>query len=435
MVNRLASWRLALSSWVLAASCVTAADTLPNDNKHLGVASCASSVCHGKIAPAKGPNVHVQLNEYTIWFKQDRHAIAFTRLREAPALKIAGKLGIANPSASKLCVVCHADTQAATAAGPTKFRQSDGVGCEACHGGADKWIDIHSQLNATHKENVAHGMYPTEQPLERAKICLSCHLGTVDRYATHVIMGAGHPRLLFELNSFSEDQPRHYDAASPSYIKRKGEISGMNLWVTGQLESAERTLSLLDSDLISPGGIVPELAFYECYSCHHRTDDLRWSKERAGPGISPGTLRLQRQNLVMLQTLASVIEPAAVAPLQEGTQSLVKAGQSDVQSLRQTAKKVLASVKGHENWSSRSYAKAEIQQVRRALLKLAADDQASDFSVAEQVFMGVVSLSYALGEQDQRAKQIATLLDQVKNGSDFNNTQFIAAVRRVQGQF
>jgi hypothetical protein len=435
----MAGWKVALHAlvWIALAMGVPcrAADMLPNDFKHMGVASCATSVCHGKASPAKGPDVHVQLNEYAIWSRNDRHSQAFKRLNLAAAIKIGTKLGIDNPAASKRCTVCHADTQTANASGPTKFRQSDGVGCEACHGGSEKWIDAHSQINATHKDNVSRGMYPTEQPLERAKTCLSCHLGTKDRFATHVIMGAGHPRLMFELNSFSEDQPRHYDPTAASYIKRKGQIDGMNLWVTGQIESAERSLLLLDTDLLTPGGMIPELAFYECFSCHHRTDDLRWSRAHAGPNVNPGTLRLQRQNLVMLQSLASVVEPAAVVEIQEGINGLVRAGQADPQTLRASARKLLAIIRQHEGWSARRYSKAEVAQVRRVLLQLAADDKASDFTVAEQVFMGVVSLSYALGEDESRKKPIALLLDKVKSGPDFNGAQFIEAVRRVQGQF
>jgi len=45
-------------------------------------------------------------------------------------------------------------------------------------------------------------MYPTEEPMERARLCLSCHLGTERKFATHEIMGAGHPRLAFELELY-----------------------------------------------------------------------------------------------------------------------------------------------------------------------------------------------------------------------------------------
>jgi hypothetical protein len=410
-----------------------AADALPNNYKHMGVASCASSVCHGKIAPQ--PNRNVQLNEYTTWRRSDRHSQAFNRLRSTDALKMGAKLGIDNPSASKLCVGCHADTQAPSAVGPTNFKQSEGVGCEACHGGSEKWLETHAQASATHKDNVARGMYPTEQPLQRATICLSCHLGTRDRFATHVIMGAGHPRLSFELNWATETQPPHYDDTSASYIRRKGVIKGMNLWVTGQIENAERYLALLDTDLLTPGGMIPELSFYECFSCHHRTDDLRWSRTRAGPGIATGTLRLQKQNFVMLQALASVIDTESAAELEEETNALVLAGQTDPQNLRNAAHRLQVTLKKCEPWSTRQYSDAEIAQIRRALLRVGADDKAGDFTIAEQLVWGVDSLSYALKDQEARKKSIDVLFDKTKSGPAFSSSQFLDAVRRIQGQF
>ena len=51
------------------------------DYKHLGVASSATSVCHGKLAPA--PGKHVALNEYQTWTREDRHAQAYRTLELA----------------------------------------------------------------------------------------------------------------------------------------------------------------------------------------------------------------------------------------------------------------------------------------------------------------------------------------------------------------
>ena len=48
------------------------------ENKHLGVASCASSVCHGKSKAQ--PDQNVGLNEYRIWMDQDLHAQAYRAL-------------------------------------------------------------------------------------------------------------------------------------------------------------------------------------------------------------------------------------------------------------------------------------------------------------------------------------------------------------------
>ena len=155
-------------------------------------------------------------------------------------------------------------------------------------------------------------MYPTEQPLKRAQVCLACHLGTKDRFATHAIMGAGHPRLSFELEAYTTNQPAHY-VVDADYDQRKGKIEGMNLWLTGQIESARRMLTLLQTDMFHGGGMFPELAFYDCHSCHHPMDKIRWNAQRAGAGIKPGTLRLQTQNLIVLQAVTETFEPAGAA--------------------------------------------------------------------------------------------------------------------------
>ena len=87
-----------LTSRVLASS---------HDYKHLGVASCATSVCHGKLAPA--PNKHVALNEYQTWTREDRHAQAYRTLELAESKRIAANLGLPSASTAKICLDCHAD--------------------------------------------------------------------------------------------------------------------------------------------------------------------------------------------------------------------------------------------------------------------------------------------------------------------------------------
>jgi len=416
----------------LSASAAGAAEAAASDNKHMGVASCASSVCHGKSSPQK--DKHVALNEYTVWSRDDRHSQAYNRLKSALSMQIAAKLAIANPAGAKLCLDCHADSTPVGKPGPTKFKITDGVGCEACHGGAEKWIETHAQPTATHKENLARGMYPTEQPLQRAALCLSCHLGTRDKFATHVIMGAGHPRLSFELEAFTANQPAHY-VVDADYVARKGKIDGMNLWVTGQIENAERYLTLLQSNLLMPSGMIPELAFYDCFACHHATDNIRWSSTRAGPGINPGTLRLQKQNLLMIQAVAEAVGPDSLADIVAGTDNLIRAGQIDAASVRSAAQRLLDRLHRCESWSTRAYSETEIARVRKILLRFAAEDRASDFGAAEQVVLGVESLSYSLNDRDRRKSAIDALYDRVKSGANFNAALFADAARRVQGQF
>ena len=166
---------------------------------------------------------------------------------------------------------------------------------------------------------------------------LGCHLGTKDRFATHAIMGAGHPRLSFELEAYTTNQPAHY-VVDADYEQRKGKIEGMNLWLTGQIENARRMLTLLQTDMFHSGGMLPELAFYDCHSCHHPMDKIRWNAQRAGAGIKPGTLRLQTQNLIVLQAVTETFEPAALTELVGLTNGLIRAGQRDRATVTSAAK-------------------------------------------------------------------------------------------------
>lgn len=423
--------KLVIASLLVLPLLCAAAEPGVADYKHMGVASCATSVCHGKLAPQPGKNV--ALNEYRVWTQEDRHAQAYRTLELPESKRIAANLGLASASTAKICLDCHADNVPADKRGP-KFQLSDGIGCEACHGGAEKWLDSHAAESATHKDNVAKGMYPSEQPLKRAELCLSCHLGTKDKFATHAIMGAGHPRLSFELEAYTTNQPAHY-VVDADYNQRKGKIEGMNLWLTGQIENARRSLTLLQSPLFHSDGMFPELAFYDCHSCHHPMDKIRWNAARAGTGIKPGTLRLQSQNFVVLQAITEALEPAALPELVAMTNALIRAGQRDVASVNAAARTLLEWMAKRDALARRQYARAEVVNVRRKLIDYGANDKAGDYAAAEQIVLGVESLSYSLGDRDARKAALDALYNVVKNDTTFSPQQFAAAAKNAQRTF
>lgn len=403
------------------------------DYDHLGVASCATSVCHGKLSPQK--DRHVWLNEYGIWTGQDLHSQAYRVLTTDESKRIASKLGLASATTAKICLDCHADNIAEDKRGP-KFQITDGVGCEACHGGSAKWIESHSEPETSHADNLANGMYPTEDPLSRASICLSCHLGTKDQFATHRIMGAGHPRLSFELEAFTANQPAHYEV-DQDYVERKGSISGFRLWVTGQIESAERYLELIGSDMFVPGGMFPELAFYDCQACHHPMDDLRWTEAQAGPGVAPGTLRLQDQHLRTLTVIARVLDgDAAAQEITRATRSLVAAGQVSVTDARARAAELLDWIGQHEQaWSDRALTNDEAGRVRLGLLDEGAHGRMADFADAEQTFLGVESLSFFLKDEDAHQKYLDALFATVQDDKGYDPEKFRQAAGRARDGF
>lgn len=388
--------------------------------KHLGVAACASSVCHGKIAPQIGRDVG--LNEYRTWTEEDVHSRAYRVLEQPLSKRIAANSGLGDPTKEKLCLDCHADNVPTTRRGP-KFQLADGVSCESCHGGSEKWIESHAALSRTHRENVSDGMYPSELPLQRAQLCLKCHLGSKDQFVTHIILAAGHPRLSFELDAYTTNQPAHF-TADADYLQRKGKIEGMNLWLTGQLENARAMLQLQRTDLDHPSVMFPELALYDCHSCHHAMDQPRWTPRRAGEGIKPGTLRLQTQNLVVLQVVLGRLEQQAMEELATLTNALVKAGQRDVEATKEATGLLLEWLKGRDALSRRSFSRAEVLDVRKALVGYAASDKVGDYALAEQIVLGVESLSYALGDRSAKKAVLDRLYAAVKSATNFSPSQF-----------
>lgn len=401
------------------------------DYKHMGVASCATSVCHGKLAPQTDKDV--ALNEYRIWQQDDRHAQAFRTLELAESKRIAANLGLPNATAAKICLDCHADNVPSDKRGP-KFQMSDGVGCEACHGGSEKWLESHAEEKATHKDNLARGMYPSEQPLKRAQVCLGCHLGTKDQFATHAIMGAGHPRLSFELEAYTTNQPAHF-IVDADYDERKGKIASMNLWVTGQLETTRRYLSLLQTNMFHAGSMFPELAFYDCHSCHHPMDKIRWNSARSGAGIKPGTVRLQAQNLIVLQALTETFEPAATAQLVELTNALIRAGQRDRAAVNEAAKALLNWLGPRDALARKQYSSADVIKMRKNLARYAASEKAGDYAAAEQLVLGLESLSYAIGDRNGKKAALDALYNAVKNDNTFSPQQFATAAANAQKSF
>ncbi|HSQ54144.1 MAG TPA: multiheme c-type cytochrome, partial [Gemmata sp.] len=99
-------------------------------------ASCAAAACHG------GGRVGEKGSEHTTWSPNilaeeanDPHAKAYRVLFNPDSARIGKILGIAAPHKEGLCLKCHAVDGVLPQGGV-----SDGVGCSACHGHAEKWI-------------------------------------------------------------------------------------------------------------------------------------------------------------------------------------------------------------------------------------------------------------------------------------------------------
>jgi hypothetical protein len=384
--------RLRAGAAALAGACAALAQPpLPYEApaKSLGVVTCASSLCHGSISPWKDSNV--LQNEYVTWSRVDKHATrAYQVLFSERSRRIASNLGLAQPpSRAKLCLDCHAFDPSAARRGE-RFKVEDGVSCEACHGPAEHWIERHVAAGATHADNVAHGLYPLEDPVAQARLCLSCHFGNRDKFVTHRMMGAGHPRMSFELGTFTATQPAHF-AIDADWHARKGDWNGVRVWAIGQALAASEILDVLLDPKRSRDGLFPELVVFDCNACHHPMTQLRWTPRT---GTSPGHIRLNDASLLMVRAIVRQVLPVEDAnAFAQRVTDLRRAVSGDGGDALEAARALRASL----DEVVRRLAKAPlgVEDLRGMLAALLDDglaDDYHDYADAEQAAMALADL-------------------------------------------
>lgn len=401
---------LLLASIPIVAAAAPSAVSSIESHKHLGVASCSNSVCHGASQPFRDSNV--QQNEFAIWQEFDPHAKAWQTLQSDASKSIARNLGIGDPTEAKICLDCHADSIAADKRGD-RFQLSDGVGCESCHGGSELWLNAHADRSVSHAENVKNGLYPTDQPVARARLCLSCHMGTADRMITHRIMGAGHPRLSFELDTFTWLHP-HYKIGE-SWTKRKGEWNGVRDWAVGQGVAAENLLDLVVDEKAGWKGIFPELVLFDCHACHRLMSGRKWGP-RQGTGLGPGVVRLNDANLVMFRHVLAPVDKAAAARLLEQTRALHKATTQSRDATFAAARRLRATIEDLlPTVAAFNYGPDSLDAILASIEADAKRGEYRDYASAEQVAMAAQSVVVAFendGKVDgEKAQMLRNRLD------------------------
>jgi hypothetical protein len=369
---------------------------------HLGPATCASSTCHGANQRASG--ARILLNEYSVWQQTDPHAKSYATLAGKESRAIAAKLGLGDPTTAPACLACHVDHPPADRRGE-KFLITDGVGCEACHGGAEQWISSHVDRSRPRGATLAEGRYPTEDAVARAKLCLSCHMGTPDRMITHEIMGAGHPRLSFELDTFTWLNP-HYEIDA-DYIERKGEFNGARDWAIGQGVAASNLLEILLDEQRGWHGIFPELVLFDCHACHRPMSGKQWGP-RPGTGLGPGVVRINDANLVMYRHVLAAVDRAAADELGQATRALHQATLVSrertfvaARAVRTKIEASLARVAAHR------FGPETLGQVLDSMLRDAERGEFRDFAAAEQAALAAQSVVVAFEAARQLSEEQA----------------------------
>jgi len=399
-------------------------------NKHLGVATCSSSVCHGNVK--SNSSYDVQLNEYVTWSHDDSHSKAYNVLKSERSRAIAAKLGLPNAYDAKICLDCHTDNVPEAVRGK-EFNIADGVGCESCHGGAEKWIESHTMKTTSYEDNLKNGMFPTATLPSRAPLCLSCHVGNSDKFATHRIMGAGHPRLSFELDTFQALQPSHHQI-DKDYAARKPVYSRTAVWAYGQLEAARMQVQLTQQYFAKEGGVFPELALFSCHSCHESSmRQLDWARGLTTMGTQPGSVPLNDGHLRMAIVIARQMSTPLARDLVALSQSLQEASATSRDRVVQVSGRLEESLRQLEaQAAARQWSNAERTALLTAILELGSRHEYRDYIGAEQAVMATELLMLDLDTAARNRPRLDALFKLVEDDEAYRPEQFVTAVDQLR---
>ena len=377
-------------------------NSMSSSARYEGVATCAGSTCHGR---AEGNGAVVRQDEISTWqepsSQSGAHSRAFAVLAGKRGQQIADSLGLGRATQAPACLGCHATFAPRKQRGP-RFRLSDGVGCESCHGAAENWLASHYARPATHASNVADGLIPLDQPQVRANNCLDCHYGSKNtgQFVTHSMMAAGHPRVSFELDLFSALQQHHDE--DEDYRSRKGTMNSVRFWAVGQAEAVKRSTGLFTDPKLGMEGAFPQFYFYDCHSCHRSISDADTRKltfeanpERPIPFGSPP---FNDENIIMLSAVSKALVPGQADAFLQASRDFHKAmGKANGAEARAAAGALSARAGALSNaLSQRAYADADAFRVIAMISGKATKPRFTDYSGSVQAVMAIDTLLNAL---------------------------------------
>ncbi len=431
-MNRRSLW-LASAAFLLA--CAWLGGTLPaaaqsEPGKYVGPGSCSASACHGGVQPRS--LTHILQNEYTTWIVRDPHAKAFRSLQNDVSKRM-GRILKLDPETSQRCLVCHALPVSEKQKG-REFDLSEGVSCESCHGPASGWLGPHVLKTARRADSLHQGMIDAWDPLHRSKMCLDCHVGSPTQDMNHELIAAGHPDLVFELDSYSANMPPHW--------KPSGDANfGSRLLTMGQADKLQAALKRLARRASNMSAPWPEYSDLDCFTCHHSLTkpELSWRQDRGYTNRGSGAPPWNSAHYTVFRLLAREISPGTSAELDKELENVYQ-----TTSKWSPDRKAVADAAHRANGlverlvSEANGAQYDAARAGRMLRAIADDGEhlaSEDTRSAEQAAMALDSLYITYSRQSGNSAAVRSAIDGLfpllENPSAYSAPKFSAQMKRV----
>jgi hypothetical protein len=413
---------------------------------YMGASSCSGSDCHGNSTARN--KFRIGQNEFYIWSQKDKHAKAYEVLTNADAKVIARNLRIAKPEESARCLVCHAVSVSPDSQG-TLYDITDSVSCEACHGPAEKWLSPHYRPGFDRQKAMSLGMYDTSDLVKRAEKCLECHAGTEGREVTHELIGAGHPRLTFEIDTYAYAMPSHW---RPPTEKKDREWLGARAWAIGQAAAFRNQIKRLAASRRADVGLWPDFTRFDCFACHHAVVDRLHGiteKEKAEQAWrrrdydgKPGRLIWNSSSYGVFRHVVNLTAPEEGKHLEQLMRTFHE-GLTGKESSRESFNAVVNRLSALSDKLVSQIAQYTFtrQNVLSLMKNISGDGRrltASGFLAAEQAVLALASLYDAYLETAGVMSESKTIKDtidalhkQIQSGSAFNPSEFETTMSKL----
>jgi hypothetical protein len=372
-------------------------------------------------------NSRILQNEYSTWILQDKHALAYKALQTPVSKRMGRILGIGDPTTAPKCLACHGLSVPPEKKG-RDIDISEGVSCESCHGPASGWLGPHTLKGWKTPQSVALGMVNTANLVRRTEQCATCHVGTADKSVDHEMIAAGHPDLVFELDSYSAVMPAHWK-------KPEDPNAGVRTWGVGQAVKLRESLNRLARR--AQAGPWPEYAEYDCFSCHHDLTkaDRSWRQERGYPDRRPGNAPWNPAHDALLRLVVKTVDPQLSAAFDRDLHAVFEVATK----LSADRNDVSAAAKRAAATTDQVIQRLQVLEASRAgslihgIIASADELSMQGTRTAEQTAMALESLFAAQNRltQPQVRAAIDELFKLLENPSAYNGPQFAAKLKQL----
>jgi hypothetical protein len=237
-------------------------------------------------------------------------------------------------------------------------------------------------------------------------------------------MGAGHPRLGFELDTFTIRQPEHY-AVDEDYLERKNPDNPIRRLLVGSAVHAQSVAKNLGGSLINNPQGHPEVALYDCHSCHHSLSDLKWKQRPSTAGLKPGAIRLNDSSFILLAALTGALDSKLQDDMLGAIKALHSASTKSVRELQLAAAELqVLSVTSQSMFENVALTETDKRKMIEDLMRLGVRGEYRDYISAEQAVMAMDALSYSLPEEPSLTEVINRAYQYTQNDEAYRSEKF-----------